>query len=116
MFKITRYIILLLTISTVMALPAWAEKDVEGSKDLSINSSYFSAENADQLSDALQQSVQAQYDELDDSGSIIGQGRVDGAVISLPSGTYQVRMNDTHHHLVKVEIKPEQTSEVVVDI
>ena len=40
MFKIARCVILLLTLTTVMALPAWAEKDVEGSKDLSILGRY----------------------------------------------------------------------------
>jgi hypothetical protein len=80
------------------------------------NGSYFNAENADQLSDALQQSVQAQYDVLDDSGNIVDRGRVDGASISLPSGAYQVRMNDAHHRPVNVRITPGQTSEVVVDI
>lgn len=80
------------------------------------NGSYFSAENADQLSEALKQSVQIQYEVLDASGKIIGRGSVDGAEISLPSGTYRVRMNDQHNRLVTVEVKPEQTSEVAVEI
>jgi hypothetical protein len=79
------------------------------------NGSYFSAKNADQLSKALKQSVQAEYEVLDASGKIVAKGRVDGKVIVLPSGTYQVRVNNEQHRLLNVEIKSEQTSKVTVN-
>lgn len=65
---------------------------------------YFDARRADQLDEALRSAVSAPFEVLDDIGTVVARGSVNGPGVALPPGTYRV--------LVRTD--PEQAFETVV--
>ncbi len=53
---------------------------------------YFDANNADALTDAMQQSLEVTFNVYDERENIVAGGSVNGPDISLPAGDYQVRI------------------------
>ncbi len=66
---------------------------------------YYNADNAEDLADALQSAVVVPYRVLDTAGEEVATGIVGGAAIELPAGTYTV----------EILTNPVQTLEVEVD-
>jgi hypothetical protein len=62
---------------------SWAEQG---------NGTYLDAQNADDLAGAIGQAVNAPFEVLDGDGNVVLTGTANGDAVSLPVGTYRVRL------------------------
>jgi hypothetical protein len=76
------------------------------------NGSYFAADDADQLAKALTQSVRREFSVVGADGKVVARGRVGDAEISLPAGSYQIRVGGEEKPAASVELKPKETTTV----
>jgi hypothetical protein len=76
---------------------------------------YFGAADADQLAAALTQSVRPEFAVADANGNVVARGRVGDAAISLPAGSYQIRIAGAATAVADVEIKPKETAKVELE-
>ncbi len=76
------------------------------------NGAYFSAADAEQLAAAMTQSVRREFSVLDDKGNVVARGRVGDARISLPAGSYQIRLAGEAGAAAVAEVKAKETATV----
>jgi hypothetical protein len=78
------------------------------------NGNYFAAADAEQLAEALTQSVRREFSVVDGAGQVVARGRVGDAKISLPAGSYQVRFTGTEK-AAGIEVKPKGIATVELE-
>ncbi|MEO8603078.1 MAG: VWA domain-containing protein [bacterium] len=76
------------------------------------NGAYFSAADATQLAEALTRSVRREFSVVDPQGHVVARGRVGEPKISLPAGTYEIRVGEAEAAAAKVEVKAKQIATV----
>lgn len=76
------------------------------------NGAYFDAADAEQLGDALTRSVRREFAVVDAAGKVVARGRVGDERISLPAGSYGIRVGGDEKAAATVEVKPKATAAV----
>ncbi len=85
---------------------SWAEQG---------NGTYLDAQNADDLAGAIGQAVNAPFEVLDSAGNVIVTGTSNGDPVSLPVGSYRVRLRSDTGAGIPAEIADEKETLVNMD-
>ncbi len=76
------------------------------------NGAYFSADNQDQLAEALTAATQPKFAVVNAEGRIVARGLAGADPIALPAGPYEVRFGGDAGHAVAAVVKPETETPV----
>lgn len=79
------------------------------------NGTYLDAQNADDLAGAIVRAVNAPFEVLDGSGEVVATGMSNGDAISLPVGSYGVRLRNESGAGAAVEIADEEETVVTLN-
>ena len=71
--------------------------------------SYFNAQDAAGLNDAMARALRPAFEVLDAKGQVLAEGHVDGAAVQVPAGNLSVRIKGTSK-TQSIVVKPKETT------
>ena len=79
------------------------------------NGAYIDVQNADDLQDAISQAVNAPFEIVDSTDNVIATGTTNGDAVSLPVGSYKIRLRSNTVGGITASIAADEETVVILD-